>query len=70
MAQWIAAITRDTTDVPCSKDGEIIFAIEEERLPDKSMTVALLRGVAQHTDKLDYLVILRYTILAETGPKG
>lgn len=58
---WIAGITRGHNAAVCLlKDGEIVFAIEEERLSrvkwDGSPLLAMSL-IQKYTDKLDYLVI-------------
>ena len=43
MTQWIAGITRGHNAGVCLlKDGEIVFAVEEEDLLEQSMMVLLL----------------------------
>ena len=61
MSQWIAGITRGHNAGVCLlKDGEVVFAIEEERLTrvkyDGGPLLSLLK-IKEYTDKLDYLVI-------------
>ena len=61
MAVWIAGITRGHNGAVCLlKDGEIVFAIEEERLSrvkyDGTPYLAMLL-IQKYTSKLDYLVV-------------
>ena len=58
---WIAAISRGHNSGIClMKDGEIIFAIEEERLSrhkyDGGPYMSMLE-ILKYTDTLDYLII-------------
>jgi carbamoyltransferase len=61
MSQWIAGIARGHNGGVCLlKDGEIVFAIEEERLSRKKYDggpFASIVKILEYTDKLDYLVI-------------
>ena len=61
MAQWIAGITRGHNAGICLlKDGEIVFALQEERLTREKYDggpYASLMKVLEYTDHLDYLVI-------------
>lgn len=66
MAQWIAGITRGHNAAICLlKDGEVVFAMEEERLSRHKYDggpYACMVKILEYTDKLDYLVV------AHTGP--
>ena len=66
MAQWIAGITRGHNAAVCLlKDGEVVFAMEEERLSRKKYDggpYACMIKILEYTNKLDYLVV------AHTGP--
>ena len=61
MTQWIAAITRGHNAGVCLlKDGELVFAVEEERLSRRKYDGGPLNSllkVKEYTDKLDYLVV-------------
>jgi len=61
MSQWIAAISRGHNASLCLlKDGEIIFAVEEERLSRQKYDggpYACMVKILEYTDKLDYLII-------------
>lgn len=61
MTQWIAAITRGHNAGVCLlKDGEIVFAVEEERISRRKYDGAPLASfnkILEYTDKLDYLVV-------------
>jgi carbamoyltransferase len=61
MSQWIAGISRGHNASVCLlKDGEIVLAIEEERLSRKKYDggpYASMIKILDYTDKLDYLVI-------------
>ncbi len=61
MTQWIAGITRGHNAGVCLlKDGELIFAVEEERLSRRKYDggpIASLLEIQKYTDKLDYLVV-------------
>jgi len=61
MSQWIAGIARGHNGGICLlKDGEIVFAIEEERLSRRKYDggpFASIVKILDYTDKLDYLVI-------------
>ena len=73
MAQWIAAITRGHNSSVCLlKDGEIVFAIEEERLSRHKYDggpFACMVKILDYTDKLDYLVVAHTQPLKETAGK-
>lgn len=71
MTKWIAAVTRGHNGAVCLlKDGEIVFAIEEERLSrhkyDGGPLAAMVK-ILEYTDKLDYLVIAHTQPLQETA---
>lgn len=73
MSQWIAAITRGHNAGVCLlHDGEIVFAIEEERLSrtkyDGGPFAAMTR-ILDYTDRLDYLVVAHTQPLAESPAK-
>ena len=61
MSQWIAGIARGHNGGICLlKDGEIVFAIEEERLTRKKYDggpLASIVKILDYTDKIDYLAI-------------
>ena len=61
MTQWIGAITRGHNGgAVLLKDGQIVFAIEEERLSRKKYDggpFAAMLKFKEFTDKLDYLVV-------------
>lgn len=61
MTQWIAGITRGHNAGVCLlKDGEIVFAVEEERLSRRKYDggpIASLLEIKKYTDKLDFLVV-------------
>jgi carbamoyltransferase len=71
MSQWIAAITRGHNAGVCLlKDGEIVFAIEEERLSRHKYDggpLASMVKILDYTDKLDYLIIAHTQPLKETA---
>lgn len=71
MTNWIAAITRGHNGGVCLlKDGEIVFAVEEERLSRHKYDggpFASMVKILEYTDKLDYLVIAHTQPLAETA---
>lgn len=71
MAQWIAAITRGHNGGVCLlKNGEIVFALEEERLSRQKHDggpYACMVKILDYTDKLDYLVIAHTQPLKETA---
>lgn len=73
MTIWIAAITRGHNGSVCLlKDGEIVFAIEEERLSRKKYDggpFASMIKILEYTDRLDYLVIAHTQNLQETAGK-
>lgn len=61
MTQWIAAIARGHNSGVCLlKDGEMVFAIEEERLSRHKYDggpLASMVKILDYTDKLDYLIV-------------
>jgi len=71
MSLWIAGITRGHNGGTCLlKDGEVIFAIEEERLSRKKYDggpLASMLKILEYTDKLDYLVVAHTQPLNEAG---
>lgn len=71
MTQWIAAITRGHNAGVCLlKDGEIVFALEEERLSRHKYDggpYACMVKILEYTDTLDYLVIAHTQNLQETA---
>jgi carbamoyltransferase len=71
MTQWIAGITRGHNAGVCLlKDGEIVFALEEERLSRQKYDggpFATMVKILEYTDRLDYLVIAHTQPLAEAG---
>jgi len=71
MSLWIAAITRGHNSGICLlKDGEIVFAIEEERLTRQKYDggpLASMLKIKDYTDRLDYLVIAHTQPLQETA---
>lgn len=70
---WIAGIARGHNAGICLlKDGEIVFAIEEERLSRQKYDggpLASMVKILEYTDKLDYLVISHTQSLYETAGK-
>ncbi len=71
MSLWIAGITRGHNGGVCLlKDGEIVFASEEERfsrLKYDGGPYASIIKILDYTDKLDYLVIAHTTSLKESA---
>ena len=71
MTQWIGAITRGHNGgAVLLKDGEIVFAIEEERLSRKKYDggpLAAMTKFLDYTDKLDYLVVAHTQPLADSS---
>lgn len=71
MTQWIAAITRGHNASVCLlKDGEIVFAIEEERLSRHKYDggpYACMVKILEYTSSLDYLVIAHTQPLQESA---
>lgn len=71
MSLWIAAITRGHNGGVCLlKDGEIVFASEEERFSRQKYDggpYASMVKILDYTDKLDYLVIAHTQPLKETA---
>ena len=74
MAQWIAGIARGHNSGVCLlKDGEMVFAIEEERLSRKKYDggpYASIVKILDYTDKLDYLVVAHTQPLKERDTCG
>ena len=72
MPKWIAAITRGHNGGVCLlKDGEIVFAVEEERISRRKYDGAPLASmmlIKKYTDKLDYLVIAHTQMAAKDCP--
>jgi carbamoyltransferase len=73
MTQWIAGITRGHNAGVCLlKDGEIVFAVEEERLTRRKYDggpLASLIKVKEYTDRLDYLAVAHTQTLADQAGK-
>ena len=71
MTQWIAAIARGHNSGICLlKDGEMVLAIEEERLSRHKYDggpLASMVKILEYTDRLDYLVIAHTQPLGESG---
>lgn len=71
LAQWIAGITRGHNGGVCLlKDGEIVFAIEEERLSRFKYDggpLAAMHKILEYTDRLDYLVVAHTQPLDTAG---
>jgi carbamoyltransferase len=71
MSLWIAGITRGHNGGVCLlKDGEIVFASEEERFSRQKYDggpYASMVKILEYTDKLDYLVIAHTQPLKETA---
>ena len=71
MPVWIAAITRGHNGGVCLlRDGEIVFAIEEERLSRQKYDggpFASMVKILDYTDRLDYLVVAHTQPLKETA---
>src|SRR6056300_460945 len=71
MTQWIGAITRGHNGgAVLLKDGEVVFAIEEERLTRKKYDggpLAAMTKFLDYTDKLDYLVVAHTQPLEESS---
>ena len=69
MTQWIAAITRGHNAGVCLlKDGELVFAVEEERLSRRKYDGGPLNSllkVKEYTDKLDYLVVAHTQLMTK-----
>ena len=68
---WIAAIARGHNSGVClMKDGEIVFAIEEERLTRHKYDggpYASMVKILEYTDKLDYLVVAHTQLIGDTA---
>jgi carbamoyltransferase len=71
MSQWIAGITRGHNGGVCLlKDGEIVFAIEEERLSRQKYDggpYASMIKILEYTDKLDYIFVAHTQSLEESA---
>lgn len=71
MSQWIAGITRGHNGGVCLlKDGEIVFAVEEERLSRQKYDggpFASMVKILEYTDKLDYIFVAHTQSLEETA---
>ena len=72
-SKWIAGIARGHNAGVCLlKDGEVIFAIEEERLTRQKYDggpYASMVKILEYTDKLDWLVIAHTQNLQATAGK-
>lgn len=70
---WIAGIARGHNAGVCLlKNGEIVFAMEEERLSRQKYDggpFATMTKILEYTDRLDYLVVAHTQSLAETAGK-
>ena len=68
---WIAGIARGHNAGVCLlKDGEVVFAVEEERLSRQKYDggpFASMVKILEYTDKLDYLVVAHTQKLLETA---
>ena len=71
MDQWIAGVTRGHNSGVCLlKNGEIVFALEEERLSRSKYDggpFASMVKILDYTDRLDYLVIAHTQPLHQTA---
>ena len=71
MTQWIASIARGHNSGVCLlRDGELVFATEEERFSRKKYDggpYASIVKILEYTDKLDYLVIAHTQPLSDAG---
>jgi len=71
MSLWIAGIARGHNASVCLlKDGEVVFAIEEERLSRKKYDggpLAAMIKILDYTDRLDYLVVAHTQPLDDAG---
>lgn len=71
MAQWIAGITRGHNGGVCLlRDGEIVFAIEEERLSRFKYDggpLAAMHKILEYTNELDYLVVAHTVSLEDSA---
>ena len=69
MTQWIGAISRGhNAGVALLKDGELVFAMEEERLTREKYDGGPLASIVkmrEYTDHLDYLVLCHTTRLEQ-----
>ena len=70
---WIAGIARGHNAGVCLlKNGEIVFALEEERLSRQKYDggpYASIAKILEYTDRLDYLVVAHTQSLKETAGK-
>ena len=70
MTQWIAGITRGHNAGVCLlKDGEIVLAVEEERLSRAKYDGAPLLSInkiLEFTDRLDYLVVAHTQLIGDS----
>jgi len=68
---WIAGIARGHNAGVCLlKDGEVVFAIEEERLTRRKYDggpYASMVKILEYTDKLDFLVVAHTQNLSQAG---
>ena len=73
MTQWIAAITRGhNAGVALVKDGELVFAVEEERLTRRKYDGAPLASIVkilEYTPKIDYLVVAHTQLMKQDCPR-
>ena len=68
---WIAGIARGHNSGVCLlKDGEVVFAVEEERLTRRKYDggpYASMVKILEYTDKLDFLVVAHTQTLHQAG---
>ena len=68
---WIAGIARGHNSGVCLlKDGEVVFAIEEERLTRRKYDggpLASMVKILEYTDKIDFLVVAHTQTLQQAG---
>ena len=73
MSLWIAGITRGHNAGVCLlKDGEIVFASEEERFSRHKYDggpFAAMAKIKEYTDKIDYLVVAHTQPLESTAAR-
>lgn len=71
MTQWIAAITRGHNAGVCLlKDGELVFAVEEERLSRRKYDggpLASMLKILEYTNELTYLVVAHTQTMPESA---
>lgn len=71
MTQWIAAITRGHNAGVCLlKDGQLVFAIEEERISRRKYDggpLASMIKILEYTKKLDYLAVAHTQVMDESA---